>query len=52
MLSPDDMFERAAAADESPDMNYIKKHAMELAEGGTERPAARLFSNPPGDYGR
>ena len=49
----DDMFERAAVADdESPDMNYIKKHAMELEAGGTERPAARLFSNPPGDYGR
>jgi len=47
----DDMFERAAVADESPDMNYIKKHTMELEAGGTERPAARLFSNPPGDYG-
>ena len=47
----DDMFERAAIADESPDMNYVKKHAMELEAGGTERPAARLFSNPPGDYG-
>jgi len=48
----DDMFERAAVADEeSPDMNYIKKHTMELQADGTERPAARLFSNPPGDYG-
>ena len=47
----DDLFERAAAADESPDMNYIKKHAMELAAEGVERPAARLFSNPPGDFG-
>lgn len=47
----DDMFERAAMADESPDMNYIKKHALELEADGTERPAARLFSNPPGDYG-
>ena len=47
----DDMFERAASADESPDMNYIKKHAMDLEASGTERPAARLFSNPPGDYG-
>eukprot|EP00804_Cyclotella_cryptica_P016326 CCRYP_009901-RA/>CCRYP_009901-RA protein AED:0.09 eAED:0.09 QI:132/1/1/1/0.94/0.88/18/1271/1454 len=47
----DDMFERAAASDESPDMNYIKKHALELEADGTERPAARLFSNPPGDYG-
>ena len=48
----DDMFERCAAADETTDMNYIKKHAMELEEEGAERPAARLFSNPPGDYGR
>jgi len=43
----DDMFERAAAADESPEMNYIRKHALELKEAGvTERAAARLFSNP------
>lgn len=48
----DDMFERAANADEPVAMNYIKKHADELAgEGITERTAARLFSNPPGDYG-
>ena len=47
----DDMFERAAVAEESPDMNYIKKHSMELEAGGADRPAARLFSNPPGDYG-
>ena len=33
-------------------MNFIKKHSDELAgEGITERTAARLFSNPPGDYG-
>lgn len=48
----DDMFERAAKADEPPEMNFIKKHADELiASGVEERPAARLFSNPPGDYG-
>jgi magnesium chelatase subunit H len=47
----DDMFERAAIADESPDMNYIKMHSMELEAEGNDRPAARLFSNPPGDYG-
>jgi len=48
----DDMFERAAASyDESPDMNYVKKHALDLKADGTDRPAARLFSNPPGDYG-
>ena len=43
----DDMFERAAHADEPLEMNFIKKHAVELAESGvTERTAARLFSNP------
>jgi magnesium chelatase subunit H len=47
----DDMFERAAAADEPAAMNFIKKHAQELSAEGVERPAARLFSNPPGDYG-
>ena len=48
----DDMFERAAVADDEPDdMNFIKKHASELKQDGVERPAARLFSNPPGDYG-
>jgi magnesium chelatase subunit H len=46
------MFERAAiAVDEPEDMNFIKKHANELIADGVERPAARLFSNPPGDYG-
>ena len=47
----DDMFERASIAEESPNMNYIKKHCLELEASGTERAAARLFSNPPGDYG-
>jgi len=48
----DDMFERAALADEPTNMNYLKKHVQELEESGvTERTAARLFSNPPGDYG-
>jgi len=43
----DDMFERAAKADEPVEMNFIKKHAEELAlDGVTERTAARLFSNP------
>jgi magnesium chelatase subunit H len=41
------MFERAAQLDEPPEMNYIRKHSLELAEGGVkERTAARLFSNP------
>ena len=47
----DDMFEKAAVAAESPDMNYIKKHALEMEADGIDRPTARLFSNPPGDYG-
>lgn len=32
-------------------MNYIRKHSLELAAKGVERPAARLFSNPAGDFG-
>lgn len=48
----DDMFERAASAEGEPEeMNFIKKHASSLKQEGVERPAARLFSNPPGDYG-
>jgi len=48
----DDMFERAAQAESEPEeLNFIKKHAMQLKEQGHERSAARLFSNPPGDYG-
>lgn len=45
----DDMFERAAVADDEPcELNFVKKHALELSSDGVERPAARLFSNPPG----
>jgi magnesium chelatase subunit H len=46
----DDMFERCVAADEPENLNYIKKHANELMKDGVERVAARLFSNPPGNY--
>ena len=43
----DDMFERAASANEPEEMNFIRKHANELLDNGvTERTAARLFSNP------
>jgi magnesium chelatase subunit H len=43
----DDMFERCASANEPSEMNYIRKHAQELAKDGMrERTAARLFSNP------
>jgi CobN/Magnesium Chelatase len=49
----DDMFQRAAAADEPLVMNFIKSHAQSLQESGQDAPAsaARLFSNPAGDYG-
>lgn len=43
----DDMFERCASIDEPSEMNFVKKHAEELAASGVlERTAARLFSNP------
>ena len=32
-------------------MNFIRKHTLELAAKGVERPSARLFSNPKGDFG-
>ena len=52
VLLLDDLFERcAAAADEPVEMNYVRKHALDLEAQGAERPAARLFSNPAGDYG-
>ena len=49
----DDLFARAADADEPAEMNFIKKHADEMRadddyDGGY---SSRLFSNPPGDYG-
>lgn len=37
--------------DEPLEMNYIRKHTLELAAKGVERPTARLFSNPAGDFG-
>lgn len=49
----DDLFVRAAQADEPPEMNYIRKHYLELqAEGeSVEASTARIFSNPPGEFG-
>ena len=38
-----DLFERAAAADEPEEMNYVRKHALAMAADGLEAPAARLF---------
>ena len=47
----DDLFLRAAEADEPIDQNFIRKHALELKAQGVENVSARLFSNPAGDYG-
>jgi magnesium chelatase subunit H len=47
----DDLFRRAAEAEESPEQNFIRKHALALQAQGVENPSARLFSNPAGDYG-
>jgi magnesium chelatase subunit H len=47
----DDLFQRAANADESEEQNYIRKHALELQGQGIENTSARLFSNPAGDFG-
>jgi magnesium chelatase subunit H len=46
----DDLFARAAAADEPDELNYIRKHARQLeAKGVTAGATARLFSNPAGE---
>jgi magnesium chelatase subunit H len=47
----DDLFRRAAEADEPPERNSIRRHALELAAAGVDNPSARLFSNPAGDFG-
>ncbi|NET89246.1 MAG: magnesium chelatase subunit H [Kamptonema sp. SIO1D9] len=47
----DDLFRRAAEADESEEENYIRKHALALSAQGVENASARLFSNPAGDFG-
>jgi magnesium chelatase subunit H len=47
----DDLFQRAADADESEDENYIRKHALALKAQGITNASARLFSNPAGDFG-
>lgn len=47
----DDLFQRAAEADEAEDLNYIRKHALQLKTQGVENASARLFSNPAGDFG-
>ncbi|MBD2492329.1 magnesium chelatase subunit H [Aulosira sp. FACHB-615] len=47
----DDLFFRAAEADESEEENFIRKHALALKAQGVENASARLFSNPAGDFG-
>ncbi|RUT05211.1 magnesium-chelatase subunit H [Dulcicalothrix desertica PCC 7102] len=47
----DDLFQRAADADEPVEKNYIRKHALALKAQGIENASARLFSNPAGDFG-
>ena len=47
----DDLFKRAAEAEEPLEMNYIRKHALEMQDRGVERSYSRLFCNPSGDYG-
>jgi magnesium chelatase subunit H len=47
----DDLFLRAAEAEEPEDKNFIRKHALALKSQGIENVSARLFSNPAGDFG-
>lgn len=47
----DDLFQRAADAEEPEEQNFIRKHALALKKQGVENATARLFSNPAGDYG-
>jgi magnesium chelatase subunit H len=47
----DDLFQRAALADEPENLNFIRKHTQELTTQGIENASARLFSNPAGDFG-
>ena len=47
----DDLFRRAAEAEESIENNYIRKHCLALEAQGVENASARMFSNPAGDFG-
>ena len=47
----DDLFQRAAAAAEPEEQNFIRKHVLALQAQGVDNAAARLFSNPAGDFG-
>ena len=46
----DDLFQRAATAEEPVEQNFIRKHALVLQGQGVENISARLFSNPAGDF--
>jgi cobalamin biosynthesis Mg chelatase CobN len=46
------LLQRAANADEPPEMNFIRKHSSTMKDNGLTNPAARLFSNPAGMSGR
>ncbi len=47
----DDLFRRAAEAEESAESNFIGKHYLALKAQGVENASARMFSNPAGDFG-
>jgi magnesium chelatase subunit H len=47
----DDLFQRAADADEPEEENFIRKHVLGMREQNIPNPTARLFSNPAGDFG-
>lgn len=48
----DDLCRRAAEAPESPSKNFVKKHTLNIsADDEDVDSGARLFSNPPADYG-
>jgi len=47
----DVLTQRAAAADEPDDMNFVRRHAAAMRGAGVGNATARLFSNPAGDYG-
>jgi magnesium chelatase subunit H len=47
----DDLFQRAAKADEDPELNFVRKHSAKMEAEGLKNSGARLFSNPAGDYG-
>ncbi|MEC4803698.1 MAG: magnesium chelatase subunit H [Jaaginema sp. PMC 1079.18] len=47
----DDLFQRAAQAEEDPKQNFIRKHSLALKAQGVKNTSARLFSNPAGDFG-